>query len=168
MRDPGGQGGGANHVGGLAFVDLLWLVDAFQRLTDTNIAEADILNQRGVNLGLGQGLLEQSVHHVVQLGVLETALASLGQGSAQGQSDNDIIGVLLGAVIDGQPRVQRVASRRSYMALSPLLEPGLRWLKIELRRSAAIMRGMLRSDVVSTVIHCNCSSFVSRLGIFGD
>lgn len=108
----------------------------------THIAKADILNQRGVDLGLGQGLLEQSVHHIVQLGVLEAALASLGQGRAQGQSDNDIIGVLLGALIDCQSRISRVARQRSYMALSPPLVP-LRWLRIELRRSAAMMKNML-------------------------
>lgn len=98
MRDSGGQGGGAHHVGGLAFVHLVRLVEFALISLDTDIAEANILNQGWVNLGLGQGFLQQSVHHVVQLGVLETALAGLGQGSAQGQGNDNIIRVLLGAI----------------------------------------------------------------------
>lgn len=85
MRDSSRQGGGADHVGGLAFVHLLnsQFVVLVVSCLGTDVAEADILNQRGVNLGLRQGLLQQSVDHVVKLGILEAALASLGQRSAQ-------------------------------------------------------------------------------------
>lgn len=67
-------------------------------MESTDVTEAHILDERWVDLGLGQGLLQQSVHHVVQLGVLEAAFARLGQRSAQGEGDDDIIGVLLSAV----------------------------------------------------------------------
>lgn len=50
---------------------------------NTYITEANILNQGRVNLRLGQGLLQQSVHNIIQLGILEATLAGLSQGSAQ-------------------------------------------------------------------------------------
>lgn len=64
----------------------------------TYISEADILNKSGVDLRLGQGLLQQSVDHVVQLSILETTLTCFGQGCAQRKSDDYIIRVLLGTI----------------------------------------------------------------------
>jgi hypothetical protein len=64
----------------------------------TYVAQTDILDEGGIDLGSGQSFLQQSVDHVVQLGILETTLAGLGQRCAQGQSDDHIIGILLGAI----------------------------------------------------------------------
>lgn len=47
------------------------------------VAQAHILDERGVNLGFGQCLLQQGVDNVVQLGVLESSLARLGKRGAQ-------------------------------------------------------------------------------------
>lgn len=65
------------------------------RLQTTYIAQADILNQGRVDLRLGQCLLQQRVDDVVQLGILETTLARLGQWCAKRQCDYNIVGVLL-------------------------------------------------------------------------
>jgi hypothetical protein len=63
----------------------------------TYVTEANIFNQSRVNLGLGQGLLQQGIDHVIQFCVLESALARLGQRGTECKCDDNIVGVLLGA-----------------------------------------------------------------------
>lgn len=66
---------------------------------ETYIAHANILNQSRVDVCLVQGLLQQSVDHIVEIGVFETALDGLGQGSSESESDNHIVWVLLRAIL---------------------------------------------------------------------
>lgn len=104
----------------------------------TYIAQADILDQGWVDLRLGQCLLQQRVYDVVQLGILESTLARLGQGCAKGQRNYNIVGVLVStARFLSKGCTATSGLPRTYMALTPL-EPGFRWPKSELRRSAAI------------------------------
>lgn len=106
MRDPSGQGGRTDEVGGFAVADLFVIVVRLIGLPGlmvgvgggTYVAQADILDQGRVNLGLGKNILQQRVEHEVHLGILETALEGLGQRGSQGEGDDNIIGVLLGAV----------------------------------------------------------------------
>lgn len=62
------------------------------------VAQADILNERRVQLRLLQRLLQQRVNYVVKLRVLESTLDSLGQGRSQSKGNHDIIWVFLGAI----------------------------------------------------------------------
>lgn len=66
----------------------------------TYVAQADILDQGRVDLGLGEDVLQEGVEHVVHLGILETALEGLGQRGSQGEGDDHIVGVLLGAILE--------------------------------------------------------------------
>ena len=66
---------------------------------ETYIAHANILNQSGVDVGPVQGLLQQSVDHVIEVGVFETTLDGLGQGRSESKSDNHIVRVLLRAIL---------------------------------------------------------------------
>lgn len=61
----------------------------------TYISQANILNQRRVNLRLGNDLLQKCVDDIVQVCVLEPALASLCERRAQRQGDDHIVGVFL-------------------------------------------------------------------------
>lgn len=65
----------------------------------TYIAHANILNQSRVDVCLVQGLLQQSVDHIVEVGVFEATLDGLGQGCSMSKSDNHIVWVLLRAIL---------------------------------------------------------------------
>lgn len=58
------------------------------------VTEADILDERGVDVAALLNLLEEGVDEVFEAGVLETALAGLCEGSSDGKSDDNIVGVL--------------------------------------------------------------------------
>jgi hypothetical protein len=66
----------------------------------TYIAQADILNQRWVEVAALNNLLQQLDDHTIEIGVLEATLCGLGEGGADGKGDNDIVWVLLGATIE--------------------------------------------------------------------
>lgn len=55
-------------------------------------ADSDVLNEGGVDLGAFEEGLEGTGHQVGGLGVLEAALATLGEGRAEGRSDDDLRG----------------------------------------------------------------------------
>jgi hypothetical protein len=61
----------------------------------TYITEANILNDRRVDLATHQNILEQRVDHVVELGIFHAALDSLAQRRADGEGDNNVVWVLL-------------------------------------------------------------------------
>jgi hypothetical protein len=63
----------------------------------TYIAHANVLDQVGIQVALFVDFLQQAVDQEVKIGVLETALLALGQRRSDGEGDNDIVGVLLGA-----------------------------------------------------------------------
>lgn len=63
-------------------------------VTDNNIV--DLLR---LHCCLSQNLLQESVENVVELAVLETTLESLSKGCTESQCDNDIIGLLLAAIL---------------------------------------------------------------------
>lgn len=71
-----------------------------QDVAPTYIAEHNILNQVGVQVGLGNDLLQKCVEDVVQLSVLEAALEAFGHGRAEGKGDDDVVGILLGAAVE--------------------------------------------------------------------
>lgn len=75
-----GQHGGADFVCGTDVAD---------------ISEADVLDQRGVDLALLDELLQQGVDDVVEVGVLEAALLALGEWRSQSECDDDVVGILL-------------------------------------------------------------------------
>lgn len=60
----------------------------------THVSEADILNQAGVDVAALLDLLEEGVDEVLEAGVLEAALLGLGEGRADGKSDDDVVSVL--------------------------------------------------------------------------
>lgn len=98
VGEAGGEGGGTDVVGSLGIGDLKKLV-YFRRIEckGTYVAQADILDQRGVHVHPLDGLLQQLDDNAVDGGVLEAALEALGQRGTDGQGDDNIIGVLLGA-----------------------------------------------------------------------
>jgi hypothetical protein len=61
----------------------------------TYISETDILDERRVDLALRDDFLEEGVDEVVEVCILETALAGLCEGCAEREGDDDIIGVFL-------------------------------------------------------------------------
>jgi hypothetical protein len=66
---------------------------------NTYISEANVLDQSGINVGSGIDLLEQLGDHGIYSGVLESALSALGERGSDGEGDDDIVGVLLSAVV---------------------------------------------------------------------
>lgn len=59
------------------------------------IAEADIFNQVWVEAASLVDLLQQAVDYVVEICVFEAALVTLGKRCADGQGNDNIVGVLL-------------------------------------------------------------------------
>lgn len=64
------------------------------------IAKADVLDHLRVKPALADNLLEDLEHQAIERSVLEAALAGFGQGSPDGEGDDNVIGVLGGAVGD--------------------------------------------------------------------
>jgi hypothetical protein len=64
----------------------------------TYVAQANVLDQLWVEVALADNLLEDLEHQAVERSVLEAALLGLGQRSADGECDDNIVGVLGGAV----------------------------------------------------------------------
>jgi hypothetical protein len=64
-----------------------------------HVAQADVLDEGGVHVHALDDLLEHLDDEAVDGRVLEAALAALGQGRPDRERDDDIIGVLLGAVL---------------------------------------------------------------------
>ena len=69
---------------------------------NTHIPEAEILHESRVKATALAHLLEQSVQHVLEAGVLEAALLGLGQRRPDGEGDDDVIGVFGLAMARGQ------------------------------------------------------------------
>jgi hypothetical protein len=109
----------------------------------TYIAQTDVLDERRVQLGLLHYLLQQSVDHVVQFGVLEAALGGLGKRRPQRKGDDNVIRVLLGAGVGQYVMIRSWARDGAYIAETPLPPEGRRWFRRELRRSAAIVTVIL-------------------------
>lgn len=65
---------------------------------ETYVAEADVLDQLRVNSALADDLLKNLEDNAIEVSVLEATLSSLGQRSAGGESNDNIIGILRGAV----------------------------------------------------------------------
>ena len=63
------------------------------------VAQANVLDERGVHVHALDGLLEYLDDDAVDGRVLEAALAALGQGRPDREGDDDIVGVLLGTVL---------------------------------------------------------------------
>jgi hypothetical protein len=61
----------------------------------THIADADVLDEGRVQLAALVDLLQELEEDTIELSVLEATLACLGQGSTDGESDDNIVGVLL-------------------------------------------------------------------------
>jgi hypothetical protein len=106
VGDSGCEGGGAHEVGGFAIVDLYrsfslaFFIHLSFEITDstiqvTYVSETDVLDKRRVDLALRDDFLEEGVDEVVEVCVLETALAGLCEGRAEREGDDDIIGVFL-------------------------------------------------------------------------
>ncbi len=81
--DSGGEGGGADDVGGLAAVD---------------VAESHILDHGWVNIGLLDDFLKEGVDEVVEGGVLKASLPGLGESGTAGVGDDNVVGVFGGAI----------------------------------------------------------------------
>jgi hypothetical protein len=63
------------------------------------ISQADILHQGGVEAGFLDDLLEDFEDEAVERGVFEASLAGFGERRADGEGDDDVVGVLCGAGI---------------------------------------------------------------------
>lgn len=85
-------------------------------------------------------LLQHRVHNIIKTCVLESTLDSFGHWSADRERDNDIVGVLLRAVkCLVRFRMQNDdEARLAYIADTAEL-PGFSWLKIEDKRSTAMV-----------------------------
>ena len=70
----------------------------------TYVAQANVLNQLWVEVALADNLLEDLEHQAIERSVLEAALLGLGQRSTDGERDDNIVGVLGGAVGVVSPR----------------------------------------------------------------
>lgn len=64
----------------------------------TDIAQADILYLRRVKVRLLDDLLQDFEDNAIERSVLEPSLPALCERRADGESDDDVVGVLLGAV----------------------------------------------------------------------
>ena len=71
---------------------------AFRSWSTTYVAQANVLNQLRVEVALADDLLEDLEHQAIERSVLEAALLGLGQGSTDGECDDNIVGVLGSAV----------------------------------------------------------------------
>ena len=65
----------------------------------TYIAHANVLNQSRIDVCLVQSFLQQSVDHIVEVGIFEATLDGLGQRCSMSKSDNHIVWVLLRAIL---------------------------------------------------------------------
>jgi hypothetical protein len=65
---------------------------------DTHISAGNVFDELGVEVGPLAHLLEERVDHVLEGSVLETALLRPAEGCADGEGDDDVIGVLGEAV----------------------------------------------------------------------
>lgn len=61
----------------------------------THISYANVLNEDRVQFAALVDLLRELVEDAIELSVLEATLACLGQGSTDGEGDNNVIGILL-------------------------------------------------------------------------
>jgi hypothetical protein len=61
------------------------------------VAQADVLNNCRVCIHSLDDLGEELHHDAIDSGVLETTLIALGEGSTDGKSDDNVIGMLLSA-----------------------------------------------------------------------
>ena len=64
-------------------------------LRRTDIAHADVLHEVGVQIASLVHLLQQAVHHEVEVCILEAALLALGERRSHGQGNDNVVGVLL-------------------------------------------------------------------------
>lgn len=106
------------------------------------IADADVLDESRVELGALDDGLEELVEDAVELGVLEAALTGLGEGRTDGEGDDDVVGVLGGAVFSLLAIFVRwliflCSVLETHMDEMPPRE-GVSCLTMELRRSAAM------------------------------
>jgi len=60
----------------------------------THISERNVLNEGGVQVAAEADLLQQGIHHVLEAGVLEATLLGLAEGRANGERDDDVVGIL--------------------------------------------------------------------------
>jgi hypothetical protein len=67
------------------------------RLAVRHVAQADVLHEGRIELAALAHLLQQRVHHVLERRVLEAAFLRLGQGRANRERDDDVVGILGGA-----------------------------------------------------------------------
>ena len=115
----------------------------------THISKAEILDESRVEIAALPYLLEDGIDHVLEAGVLEAAFLRLGQRRADGEGDDDVVGILGGAVardvsdchtckqtcFSAETRAR--ARPGAYIWLSAL--PGDRCLRMEPMRSTAIV-----------------------------
>lgn len=118
----------------------------------TYVAQANVLNQLWVEVALADNLLEDLEHQAIERSVLEAALLGLGQRSADGERDDNIVGVLGGAVGVVSPRctfiitvIETIWGKlwrgvwEAYICSSGDL-PGVMWERTLERRWVAIAR----------------------------
>lgn len=119
-----------------------WGRAARRRKERTHITHADIIHQGGIQLGLFPHLLQKRVDQVLERGVLEASLLGLGKRCPHGKGDDDIV-IILGRafgdndVLAGRFGCAGCGQSSTHMAESAL--PGVRCLRMEPRRSAAIL-----------------------------
>lgn len=68
---------------------------------ETHIAEADILNQSRVHVHLSDDLLHELEDDAIDRRVLESTLETLGERCADGEGNDNIVGILGGTAIRG-------------------------------------------------------------------
>jgi hypothetical protein len=120
----------------------------------TYVAQADVLYHLWVEPALADNLLEDLEDESIERSVLEAALLSLGQGGPDGECDDDIVGVLGGAVGVVSPRctftimvmvIEMIWGKLwrgvwdAYICSSGDL-PGVTWERMLERRWVAIVR----------------------------
>ena len=112
------------------------------KLEATYVTKGNVLYEGGVEVAALDDLFEGLEEDAIEMGVLETTLAGLGQGCADGEGDNDIVGVLRQTA---QVRVSlemefewRFAAKCTYI-LSIGFWPGVRWESTEDSLWAAIV-----------------------------
>ena len=62
------------------------------------ISKADILDKSRVNLRLLNDLLQQGIYQVIELCIFKSSLKCFGQRGSDSKGNNNIVGILLGAV----------------------------------------------------------------------
>lgn len=110
------------------------------------ISKTNILDQCRINLALFQHLLQERVYNVIEIGIFETTLLSFCERGSNGEGNNNIVGVLLGASEESSAcHRERGSVELTYIPATPVFVED-RWEKIEPNLWDAMLEDVVKSS----------------------